>query len=62
MKVGDLVTYSRHPWKFYWIGVVVKEIPGTPEHRTVVSVSWIKPTKMVNTNPDNELEVISESR
>ena len=58
MKVGDLVRYKNETWH-HWIGIVIREIPGTQEVRVV---KWIAPKEVVSSNPKNQMEVISESR
>ena len=58
VKVGDLVRYKNETWR-HWVGIVTREIPGTQEIRVI---RWITPKEMVNSNPKNEMEVISESR
>ena len=58
MKVGDLVRYKHERWH-HWIGIVLREIPGTLEVRVI---KWIAPKEMINSGPKNEMEVISESR
>ncbi len=58
MKVGDLVRYKSSSWH-HWVGIVIREIPGTQEVRVV---HWIAPKEMVSSNPKNQMEVISESR
>jgi hypothetical protein len=58
VKVGDLVRYKHEPWH-HWIGIVLREIPGTLEVRVI---KWIAPKEMINSGPKNEMEVISESR
>jgi hypothetical protein len=56
MKVGDLVRYNHMEWT-QWIGIVIRQIPGTDERQVVF---W---TKGIQTaNPRRDLEVISESR
>ena len=58
MKVGDLVRYKNELWQ-HWAGIVIREIPGTTEIRVV---KWLKPKEMINSNPKNQMEVISEGR
>jgi hypothetical protein len=58
MKVGDLVRYKDEKWQ-HWVGIVIREIPGTQEVRVV---KWTAPKEMVSSNPKNQMEVISESR
>ncbi len=59
MKVGDLVRYKSSSWQ-HWVGIVIREIPGSTEEVRVVK--WIAPKEMVTSNPKNQMEVISESR
>ena len=58
MKVGDLVRYKDSPWH-HWVGIVIREVPGTQEVRVV---KWVAPKEMVSSNPKNQMEVVSESR
>ena len=58
MKVGDLVRYKDEKWR-HWVGIVLREIPGWGEVRVI---KWIAPKEMTNSNPKNQMEVISESR
>ena len=58
MKVGDLVRYKDERWQ-HWVGIVTREIPGWGEIRMI---KWITPKEMTNSNPKNQLEVISENR
>ncbi len=58
MKVGDLVRYKDSLWH-HWVGIVIREIPGTQEIRVV---KWVAPKEMVSSNPKNQMEVVSESR
>ena len=57
MKVGDLVRYKNEKWQ-HWAGIVIRDIPGTLE---VKVVKWFRPKEMINSNPKNQMEVISEN-
>ncbi len=60
MKIGDLVKYRSDDWSD-WIGIVVREIPGTDEMRQVF---WPRMHGAAKTAcyPKMALEVVSESR
>jgi|1_EtaG_2_1085319.scaffolds.fasta_scaffold270484_2 hypothetical protein len=59
MKVGDLVRYNSGPKEWtQWIGIVIRQIPGTDERQIVM---WTQDNIRTST-PKRSLEVISESR
>ncbi len=58
MKVGDLVKYKHEDWA-HWVGIVIKQIPGTDETQVV---QWNKENNLRTSNPKRDLEVINENR
>ena len=55
MKVGDLVRYNSKEWT-QWIGIVIRQIPGTDERQIVM---WTQDNIRTST-PKRNLEVLSE--
>ena len=62
MKVGDLVKWMPSPSSSYdwsgWVGIVIREIPGTDERRQVM---WNKDNNVITSNKKKDLELLSES-
>ena len=58
MKIGDLVAYKHEDWD-RWVGIVIKQIPGTDE---IQVVQWNKENNLRTSNPKRDLEVINASR
>jgi len=62
MKVGDLVKWhpassASYDWSG-WVGIVIREIPGTDERRQVM---WNKDNNVITSNKKRDLELLSES-
>jgi hypothetical protein len=58
MNVGDLVRYNKAGWGI-WVGVVIKQIPGTDERQVVF---WTRDNVGCTAHLKRDLEVISENR
>ena len=56
MKIGDLVVYDNPRWEA-WIGVIVRQIPGTAERQVI---RWIDGS--TGSYPKRELRVVNEYR
>ena len=61
MKIGDLVAYRGRGWG-EWLGIIVKEIPGTADAKLVYWTDMSDGTAARDCHPEKELEVVSESR
>jgi len=58
VKIGDLVRYVNGPHWITWIGIVIRQIPGTDRRQVVF---WATDGQRTS-SPERDLEVISESR
>ncbi len=64
MKIGDLVRYrtsTHHDDWGRWLGIIVREIPGTDEIKVI---EWVHENKGRDRGPyrARDLELVNESR
>ena len=61
MKIGDLVRHRQTGYHNAWLGLIVREIPGTDEIKVI---EWVHENKGRDSGPyrARDLELVNESR
>jgi len=62
MKIGDLVKWKADDCYLEWVGVIIREIPGTAQRKVVYWTTSLAFPPTTSSHSAGDLEVISENR
>ena len=62
MKIGDLVKWKADDCYLEWVGVIIREIPGTAQRKVVYWTTSLARRDQTESHNARDLEVISENR
>jgi hypothetical protein len=62
MKIGDLVKWKGDEYYTEWVGVIIREIPGTAQRKIVYWTTSLARPAQTESHNARDLEVISENR